>query len=158
MALEMIKLLKRPQNLFLFLGVVFLLMDVNLYFMLTFPGSVNDMCVMGANFSLLNVLFAFLSSALTAAIIVGIKEMFQQQYRKKTMTTTVSSVGLGIGFLTLFCPICALPALSIFGLGIGLDVFNDYNIWFKLLSLLLLVTASYFINQQLVKGCERCVY
>lgn len=148
--------LKQPVYLLIFLGVGFIFFDVNYYLMSTLPGSRNEACVMGVNLTPLNIFFSIISSLAIALMVSGIIALLARKGGKKVAATSLSGVGFGLGAFTLFCPVCALPALTAFGLSLGLDFFNDFNLIIKILSLILLFGGLILLNKQL--DCQRCIY
>lgn len=154
----LLAVLRQMKYFFVFSGAAFLFFDISYYLMLSLPGSRDNMCVMGANLTLQNIFFSIFTSLFFALAVVGVFALFQKTFiRNKIAFTSVSGMGFGLGSLTLFCPICALPVFSALGVSLGLDFFNQYNVFFKLLSLALLIFGLYLLNQQLKTECKRCI-
>ncbi len=150
--------LKNPVYLFYFIGAVFLVFDVQYFLMATLPGTRDFMCVDGANLTPLNVVFSLALSVLVGLMVSALLAMFQKTIKqKKASLASMTGVGMGLGALTLFCPICALPVISVFGISLGLDFVNDYNVWLKLLSIALLVVSLVMVNGRLDPECKTCV-
>ena len=163
MKVHVIKNLKDIRYLFLFLGVAFLVFDFNYYLMSTMPGSRNEMCVMGINLTAENIVFSVILSLLTGIVLAGVfaviaKRAKQRMAARKVALTSLSGVGLGVGLLTVFCPICAVPIFSMFGMSVVFQMFNDYNLVFKILSVTFLVGSMVMLNKQLSDDCVECVF
>ena len=163
MKAHVLKNLGDIRYLFLFLGVAFLVFDFNYYLMSTMPGSRNEMCVMGINLTAENIIFSLILSLLTGIVIAGVfaviaKRARQRMAARKVALTSLSGVGLGVGLLTVFCPICAVPLFSMFGLSMVFQMFNDYNLVFKIVSLVFLAGSLLMLNRQLSDECAECVF
>ena len=150
--------LRHVRYLLIFVGVAFLVFDINYFLMKSLPGSRDEMCVTGANFTPLNIVFALALSALVGLLIAGFVALFTQATgSKKVGLTSLSGIGAGVGMMTVFCTICTIPVISLFGLSIGLEVFTYYGSVFKVASLVSLVMALYLLNRQLKRECAVCV-
>jgi len=159
MPLHIFSNLKNPKYLLIFMGSALVMFDLNYYLMSSFPGSRNEMCVMGVNLNAENIFFSILLSLLTGLLIAGLFGLLAKRgAHQKSALTSLSGVGLGIGTLTFFCPLCALPVISIAGLSVVLQLFNDYNLLFKLASLLIIGAALFMMNKQLADDCKACVF
>ena len=159
MALTIFAQLKQPKYLLAALGVALLFFDVSYYLMANFPGSQDRMCVMGVNLTPVNILFSMLMSLLIGVLVMGIWSMFAKRYGQgKVALSSMSGASFVVGAVTLFCPICALPAFSFLGLSLGVDFFSNYNLVLKLISFVLLFGSLYLVNKQLNEECERCAY
>jgi hypothetical protein len=149
---------KEIKYLLVAMGSAFLVFDLNYYLMLKLPGSRNEMCVMGVNLNAGNVVFSIVLSLLTGILLAGMIAVFAGHVsRNKAALASVTGMGLGIGTFTLFCPICAVPILSIGSASLFFQLFNDYNFVFKLLAVVLVGVALIILNSQLTE-CEECVY
>ena len=163
MKVHVLKNLGDIRYLFLFLGVAFLVFDFNYYLMSTLPGSRNEMCVMGINLTAENIIFSVVLSLLTGIVIAGVFAVFarraaQRRAAGKVALTSLSGVGVGVGLLTVFCPICALPLFSMFGMSVFFQLFNDFNLVFKILSLVFLAGSLFLLNRQISDECAECVF
>lgn len=150
-------LLKKPYSLALFAVVFGILFWFNYYLMVHLVGSRDMMCVMGAGFTPFNMTFAFLMSSMAGLMAVG----FFENLRNRTALSRVkvgstSVLGLTMGTLTSFCTLCSLPALSLFGSSVSLGFFTEYEIYFKVISLVLLGIGFYVVNKEVKEGCKRC--
>lgn len=114
-------------------------------------------CLIGGSLTKENLLFSGLLSFLTALNLAGLFRLYRTRKSLLKTSKTGSTLGLGFlfGFFTLFCTLCTIPLISIFGLGIGLGFFTAYNTPFKALSILLMLTALYFLSKQL-RECDSC--
>jgi hypothetical protein len=149
--------LKKPKYLFLFLGVAFIFFDIGYYIMSKLPGSRNEMCVIGVNLTPVNIIFSFCISILSAVMISGLVALFASKLAKnKAAMSSLSGLGFGLGMLTVFCPLCTLGTISVFGLSLGLEFFNDYNFYIKIASITLLAGSLYLLNRQLKGVCGSC--
>ena len=147
--------LKNPAYLMIALGVAFLFFDVSYYVMKTFPGYRDLMCVDAGNFTTENLVFSAIFSLLIGILIVGFIETFKM--RKATLSTgSVSGVGMIVGSLTVFCPLCTFPIISVVGLGTFFTFMSVNDVWFKLLSLVLLIWSLWMVNKQLSGECRMC--
>jgi hypothetical protein len=142
-----------------FLGVAFIVFDLQYFLMASLPGTRNNMCVDGGNLTPINIIFSIFLSLLVGLMIVNLIALFLMQASKnKAALTSATGVGMGLGALTLFCPICALPVISVFGLSIGLEFINDFNLWLKLLSIAMIIVSLIMVNGRLDKDCKACAY
>jgi len=140
----------------LMLGFFFIFFDLQYLIMSRLPGSVNEMCVMGGGLTASNIIFALVISLLGGLSVSGLFQTFSMR-QMSFGALSVSSAGAAIGTLTVFCTACTIPVISLFGLGIGISFFTTYNIWFKSISLALMIFGLYQLNKQLKGECERCV-
>ncbi len=129
---------------------------LNIYTIKNLPGAGDLYCSIGDAYTPTNVLFSAIISLSAGVMAAGIYQLFQ--IRKtvavlKSSSTTV--LGLVTGFFTAFCTACTLPFITVFGASISLTFISEYEIEFKLLSLVLMFLGLYLLNNQL-KGCEVC--
>ena len=158
MKIPVISNLKQPKYLLIFLGSAILFFDVSYYLMSKLPGSRDFMCVEGASLTPGNIGFSALLSVLTGLMIVGFIALFRvQALQKNAALSSMGGIGLGIGSFTMFCPLCSLPILSVFGLSVFFELFVEYDLLFKGISLVLLLVSLYMLNKQLSDDCERCI-
>jgi len=157
--LHLFRKIRHPKYIMLTLGIALVVFDVNYYLMSTLPGSRNQMCVMGVNLNAENIAFSVVLSILTGVLIAGLVALFAKKASERKMAmASLSGVGLGVGLLTFFCPICALPLFSVAGASVIFEAFNDYNLIFKIVSLALLVGALFLLNGQLSDDCKECAF
>ena len=149
-------LLKNPVYALLGLGFAFLFFDIQFYIMATMPGYRDLMCVEGAGLTLENIIFAAIISLATGLFVVGFYHTLKMRASSYRLLS-LSGAGALIGSVTVFCPACALPVLSVFGFGIGLSFLTTYNLAFKILSLVLIAVGLYQVNKQVMGTCESCV-
>ncbi len=150
MKIALLKVLKQPKYLMTAMGVAVLVFDFNYYLMSTLPGSREEMCVMGVNLNPGNIIFSALLSLMTGIMVAGLFEMFAQKARQKRIAeASLSGLGLGVGLFTFFCPVCAIPLLSISGVSIFAQAFNDFNWLFKVLSFGLIIAGLFMLNRHL---------
>ncbi len=159
MKLHIAKTLRDPRYLMLMAGTALVVFDLNYYLMSTLPGSRDQMCVMGINLTPENIIFSAVISLLSGMLLMGLIALFAKKAaQRKAATAGLSGVGLGVGLLTFFCPICAIPLFSISGLSVFFQMFNDYNLIFKIFSLVFLAGAIFLLNGQLADKCRDCVF
>ena len=138
------------------ISFAFLFFDVQYWIMATLPGSRHEMCVLGAGLNTLNVAFSILQSLLAGLFVVGFFASFRVT---KASFQSASWTGLGalLGTMTVFCTLCTIPLITLFGLGISLGFITTYDLWFKLLSLFLLCIGLYQLNRKMRGACGRCI-
>lgn len=149
-----LKNLAKPVNALVALGVAVLVFDVNYYMMATLPGTRDLMCVIGAGLTPLNIVFSIILSVLTGTAVVAVIEAYKLR-RSKMLATSASGLGVFVGMMTVFCPLCTFPVLSIFGLSL-LPLFNTFEIWFKVVSIGLMLLSLYILEGQLKDECKIC--
>lgn len=150
MKLNLIKHLRDPKYLLVFFGSAILVFDFNYYLMSTLPGSRDEMCVMGVNLNTENVIFSIVLSLMLAIMVSGFFALFAGKVKQKKLAEAgLSGLGMGIGFFTFFCPVCAIPLLSLSGLSVVAQAFNDFNWVFKVISLVLLCAGLFMLNKHL---------
>lgn len=155
MKLAVLKNLKKPTYLFVMLGVSALFFDLNFWMMRNLPGTKDLACVIGANFTTANIIFASILSILTGILVASIVALFAMK-RSKLVASSVTGAGFVIGTFTVFCTACTFSVISIFGMSISLIFFTTYDLAFKILSLLLLITGLWLVNRQLADDCPIC--
>ena len=120
------------------------------------PGTLNEMCVMGAGLNLPNILFVFFISILMGLLGGGIFLLYQVK-RFSIPAVTSSGFGALLGMLTIFCPVCTFPLISLFGISIGMTFFTAYDIYLKIFSFVFIILGLLELNRQLRGACHRCV-
>lgn len=126
--------------------------------MATLPGHADDQCALGVNLTASNISFSALLSILMGIFIAGMIVHFQQKAaEKKIILSSLSGIGVVVGSMTVFCTICTIPVVSVFGLSFGLSIFTDFDITFKIVSLVLVLLGLYMLNKQLRGECGMCV-
>jgi len=149
--------LLKPAYLLVALGIAVPMFTFQYYLMATLPGTQNLACTPGANLTLLNISFALTLSLLIGIMVSAIMILFAHQMSKRALVvTSTSGIASVVGVLTAFCTICALPFISLLGITVSLELFTDYNIYFKLASFLMLVFGLYFVNKRLLVDCAKC--
>lgn len=147
--MKILKVLKDPVRVIVGLGVAFLFFDLQYYLMSTLPGEVDQMCVVGGDLTTLNVIFAGVMSLLTGLMVAGVMALYSQ--RRSTMVGggALSGLALLVGTFTVFCTTCTIPVVSFLGLSVGLTVFTDFNLEFKIVSFILMLCGIYLLNRQI---------
>lgn len=133
-----------------------LIFDVYFIIMKRLPGVGSiPACTIGGSLTVENIFFSLILSGLTAFNILGLIKLYKVRSKAVSKKGTSSLAGLGfiIGFFTVFCALCTIPVISVFGLAIGLGFFTTYNLYFKIVSLLLMAGSLYLLNKQLENHC-----
>jgi hypothetical protein len=120
----------------------------------TLPGLNERACIIGASLTPGSILFSGVMSVFTALMVFGLWIMHKRRAFRLRMAAG-GTLGGVLGFLTLFCTLCTLPIISIFGFSIGLGFLTTYNVMFKTLSLSLIAFVLWMINDKL-KNCKTC--
>jgi hypothetical protein len=158
--MTILKNLRYPKYFLFALGTAFIAFDLLLYLMYSLPGSRDEMCIAGANLTADNIAFSIFLSVLIGVLIAGFIALFDKkvQDKKNIAMGSLSGIGAGVGVMTVFCTVCTLPVISLFGLSVSLEFFSYNNYYFKVISLSLIVLAIYQLNKQLNGKCVTCVY
>lgn len=158
--MELIKRITDPFRFLLMFFVALCVFALLLYIMATLPGHMGNMCRIGGNMSWQNTLFAVLFSALVAIHVVVLPELLGAP---KSPTTKLPAwlaglpvLGTLMGIFTVFCTICALPIVVLFGASLSLGFFTTYSIYIQLGSILLLCFSLYFVERYLASACRFC--
>ena len=151
------KSLKDSDNLVVFAGFSLLFFGLNYLVMKNLPGTDGYQCLPDS-LNIENIVFSIMISFIMGIFIVGMKELFSAKKYAMQNVSTVSlfSVGGILSLFTIFCPVCTIGVVSIFGLSFGLNFFVDYEEWVRVVSILLLVFGLYWINGQLKDDCKVC--
>lgn len=122
------------------------------------PGNDNESCSIGASLTWGNIGFSAIISLLVGIMMVGFNQLKQKSKSPQKNILTGSSLGIGgiLASLTIFCTLCTIPVLSIFGVAISLSFLTTYNTLFKLLSLLFFSAGLWMLDEKLRKDCTRC--
>ncbi|MDA1060210.1 MAG: hypothetical protein O3B47_00250 [bacterium] len=155
MNLSVFKNLAGPTQLLVMVGSAFLFFDINFWMMKNLPGSRDQMCIVGGNYTTGNLIYSVLLSLMAGTMIAGVFTLFQRRQSKLAASTTTGA-GLLVGGLTVFCTACTLPVISLFGISIGLTIFTTYGLPFKIVSLLIMAAGLWIVNRQLDDRCEIC--
>ncbi len=131
------------------LGVAFLFFDLQYYLMSTLPGEVDRMCVVGADLTAMNVVFAAVMSLLTGLLVAGVMTLYSQRKAKLGSVSALSGFGLLIGTFTVFCTTCTIPVFTLFGLSLGLNFLTDFNLECKVVSFILMLAGLYLLKRQI---------
>jgi len=122
--------------------------------------SVGDVpaCTIGGAVTPENLFFSGVLSILTALMIAGFIRLYslRKTVKKKGLTGSIASLGFIVGFFTVFCALCTIPVISFFGLAIGLGFFTTYNLFFKILSIVLMLISLALLDSQLSNACQIC--
>ena len=152
--------LKNPANLAIFAGFSLLFLAINYWIMKNLPGTDGYQCLPNS-LTTQNIIFAGIISLIMGIFVVGMKELFsaKNSVSAKASSASIFSVGGIISLFTIFCPVCTIGVVSIFGLSFGLNFFVDYGIWIKIATILLLLFGLYWINSQLKpEECQICKF
>ena len=153
---NILSLFKSPTCLLVMLGFSLMFFYFQYLTMKNLPGYRDEMCVMGAGLNLSNIIFSITTSIMASIFIVGFYCVLKEN-RPDFKGLSFSGIGLLLGGMTVFCASCAFQVISIFGVAVGLHLFSEWNIWFKILSLALMSYGLYSINKQLKGTCSMCV-
>lgn len=117
-----------------------------------------EACIVGGAITPENLIFSGVLSLMTAVMLAGLMRLYlvRQSVKKSAATGSMMSLGFIVGFFTVFCALCTIPVISVFGLAIGLGFFTTYNLFFKILSIVLMSFSLYLLNKQLKSECETC--
>ena len=147
--------LKKGTNAFVALGTALLFFDLNYYLMANLIGTRNLMCVIGAGLTVENFAFSIAISSLVGLMASGFIEL-RKKHKNTLAVSSTSGLGALLGIFTLFCPICTIPVLSVFGASVGLSFFTTYNLVFKIIALFLMLIAVYMLDGRLDEECAVC--
>jgi len=153
---NVVKNLRRPINFAVFFGVSVIAFDFNYYLLTHLPKSFNKMCVPPGDVAPLELLFIVMISLLTGIMISTIIDLVKMKTAGRASTSFLGSVGLFLGTLTVFCPYCTLPFITLFGLSVSLQFFVTYGVIIRILSVLLMLGALVLVDQQLSGECITC--
>ncbi len=151
----------RPRDYAVGVGTAGLMFAAYYYLMAKLLGTGPDhnVCLVGGNLTAGNLLFGAAFSVMTALMLFGMYRLYQRRAFGAKGAAGGSGMGLGVGlsFLTVFCTVCTIPVVSVFGLSVGLGAFTTYNILFKTLSLSMMGFALWMVDRQLKETCGFCV-
>ena len=122
--------------------------------MMTLPGIQERACMIGGSLTLSNVTFSGVMSVFTALMLFGLWLMHKRRAFRFRMAAGGVAGGF-LGFFTVFCTLCTIPIISIFGLSFGLGFFTTYNVMLKAVSISLSAFVLWMIDDRL-KNCEAC--
>ncbi|MBI4231933.1 hypothetical protein HY605_01760 [Candidatus Peregrinibacteria bacterium] len=148
--------LKKPSSALIALSVAVLIFDVQYWMMANLPGSKDLMCIPGGNLTTMNVIFSIVLGLMTGILVANMIELFRER-AAKAAASSVGGLSVVVGSFTVFCPLCTIPVASIFGLSISLSFFTTYDIWIKVISIVLMIWALRLVEQQLRGTCSICV-
>ena len=150
--MTIIKILREQNYAIIAIATFISLLSLSYYIMTTLVGNAGNMCKIGAALTLKNIFFSFTLSMLASIMLTGLIKLLKQ---KQLSFGSTSLLGFGTltGIFTIFCTLCTLPIIMIGGFSISFGFFTDYNNFFKLLSLLLMVIGLYLLNKQLNNQC-----
>ena len=148
---------KNPANLAIFAGFSLLFFSINYWVMKNLPGTDGYQCLPNS-LNTENITFAIIISLIMGVFVVGMKELFsaKNSTTDKISSASIFSIGGIVSLFTIFCPICTIGVVSIFGLSFGLNFFVEYEAWIKIASILMLIFGLYWINGQLKDDCQIC--
>ena len=142
--LPIITILRKPSNVVAFAVIGTAFFSLNYYALANLPASRDFMCLLGGNLTFPNLFFSALISITIALLFAGLLELrHQNTVRNGISIGSASGVGIVTGTLTSFCTLCALPIISLFGIGTFFALVVEYQLYLKILSLVLLGTALY---------------
>ncbi len=148
--------LKDPFYGLVALGSAFIFFDLNYFFMRYMPGHKDLQCLVGANFTTENLIFSIIYSVMAGILISAVVAAARMRTRKAVGAGGLTGAGMFLGAMTVFCPACTIPVVSVFGFSFGLSAFTDFSWQFKVVSIALLLVAFWILNKQLNDDCEIC--
>jgi hypothetical protein len=151
---------KNPANLAIFAGFSLLFFSINYWVMKNLPGTDGYQCLPDS-LTRENIIFAVIISLIMGAFIVGMKELFsaKKSATQKVSSASIFSIGGIVSLFTIFCPVCTIGVVSIFGISFGLNFFVENEFSIKIATILLLIFGLYWINGQLKpEECEICKF
>lgn len=149
--------LKDVRYLMAFIGFAFISFDVSYFMMSVLPGSRDSMCMMGANLTPGNIAFSALLSLFTGVLFAGFINVFAGKLAKrKAMLSSLTGVGFMAGTMSVICPACTLPVISLFGITIWTDFISDHDLLLKAVSMALMAVSLYLLNGQMKDTCVFC--
>ncbi len=149
--------LKQVKYLLAFIGVAFIAFDISYILMSVLPGSRDNMCMMGANLTPVNLVFAGVLSLLIGVLFAGFVKLFAQNMAKQKVTlTSLSGLGFFVGTMSVICPACTLPVVSLFGITIWMDFISNHDVLLKIVSLVMMAGSLNLLNRQLNNTCLFC--
>ncbi|MBT4917081.1 hypothetical protein HN709_02295 [Candidatus Peregrinibacteria bacterium] len=152
---KIVRILKEPRYVFLLIGISILFFDLSYYLMAFTPGFENYMCVIGASLTTSNIIFSAVLGILFGLMVVSMTELVRMK-RSKVAASSASGLGMIVGGLTVFCPLCVLPTISFFGVSVFFSLVVEYNLIFKAASMILMIGGLYLMNGQLKEDCLVC--
>ncbi|MFT7184025.1 MAG: hypothetical protein ACI9QC_000351 [Oceanicoccus sp.] len=144
----------RPIWIFWTMLVAVLFFGPYLWALITLPGLGERACLVGASLTPENIIFSALISITTALTLFGVCLMHKQRAFRFRMAAG-GAIGGILGFFSVFCTLCVVPIISVFGFSIGLGFFTTYNVMIKAVSLSLMFFVLWMINDKL-KNCKAC--
>ena len=147
--------LKNPRNALFGLGAAVLVFDAYYYMMANLPGDVGRACVVGADLNAAGISFSALMSVMVGVMVAAVVEMFSRR-QVELGAGAASGVGMFVGTMTVFCTVCTIPVISLFGLSVSLTFFNTYEVALRVLSVVMMGVGLWMLNKQLAGDCEAC--
>ena len=149
--MKILENLKTPHNAIVALATALALLNLNYWMMTNLPGFKDLSCAIGAGLTPLNISYSIVISILSGVLAGNLSSFIQLKSIKSSAT---GFAGLTLGNLTIFCPLCTLPALSLFGFSISLSFFTTHDLLIKSLSLIMICWSLLIINKKL--SCQIC--
>lgn len=150
--MKILRNLARPQSLVIAISTMLVIFNISYYMMANLPGYRKNMCVIGAGLTPLNIVYSLIIAIMSGILIANLPSLL----KIRSASSSAGGVGaIALGGFTLFCPLCTLPAISLFGISFSLSFFTTYDIWIKALSLVLMGWSLYMVNKKL--SCEICL-
>ena len=143
--------LRNTKASILALSVALVFFNINYYIMANLPGYEDLACTIGAGLTPFNIIYSVMMSLLSGILVGNMPQFIKIRSLK---SSSPGFTGAALGSFTIFCPLCTLPAISMFGLSISLAFFTTYDIWIKALSLILMLWSLFIINKKL--SCNIC--
>ncbi len=155
MNFAILKNLANPSRALVALGSAVLFFDLSYYAMAYLPGEKNLMCVIGAGLTTVNMIFSLILSLMFGIVVSGVVSLYKQR-KVGLAASSASGIGFVVGAFTVFCTACTIPVFTVLGAAVSLSFFTTYELYFKIVSMILMLYGLYLLNKQLKEECQVC--
>lgn len=132
---------------------------IQVYFLLTLIGSNGFACVPGANFTLVNLVYALIVSLLFGLNIIFLFKISRKHKKPQKKQQSINALGFSLGLLTTFCGACTLPFIYAIGLASISELIAHYNHELKIASILILgLNLKQLVNVVREANPQMCSY
>lgn len=153
MQINVFKQLKKPSTLSIFVLSSTAFFALQYYILSTLPGGGIDACVIGGGLNAQNLTFAALMSVGFGLILAAIPQVYALHKANAGTLGGTSFMAFFIGIFTVFCTVCTIPLISVFGISFSLAFFTDAALELQLISLILMGLSLYLMEKQLKGIC-----
>lgn len=162
-----LRVIREPAYALVWAGLSFLIFDMCVYLMVTLTGSRDNMCMVGANLTVDNIVFSLLLSLGFGLLITMLLYSLVRHVAIGAGTSLLGTIGSIVGFFTLFCGVCSFSLLSslvaTFSLGAIsllpsesmdalLESIADYGIYIKLACLVMIGVTVWLLDEKIESG------